>query len=92
MKTMGEEKPGEKELADIALVSYLACKGHKIKKIKRGKGKSLFVFDDTESLEADIMAYLNREATVDPLKFHETMRNLKSQAKPIGEAFKTTKT
>ena len=71
----------EKELSDIALVSYLACRDYKIKKIRKDREKSWFCFEDTESLEKDIMAFLNREATVDPLRFSETLRNLKSLAR-----------
>ncbi len=71
----------DKELSDIALVSYLACQDHKIKKIKKAGEKSWFIFEDTPELEKDIMAFLNREATVDPLRFSETLRNLKSLAR-----------
>jgi hypothetical protein len=70
-----------KELSDIALVSYLSCREYKIKKIRKAEGKSWFVFEDTIELEKDIMAFLNREAIVDPLRFSETLRNLKSLAK-----------
>jgi hypothetical protein len=37
----------DKELSDIALVSYLACQDHKIKKIKKTGEKSWFCFEDT---------------------------------------------
>lgn len=71
----------DKELSDIALVSYLACQDHKIKRIKKEGEKSWFCFEDTPVLEKDIMAFLNRDATVDPLRFSETLRNLKSLAR-----------
>jgi hypothetical protein len=75
------ETKKDKELSDIALVSYLACRDHKIKKIRKEKEKSWFCFEDTIALEEDTMAFLNREATVDPLRFSETLRNLKSLAR-----------
>jgi hypothetical protein len=71
----------EKELSDIAMVSYLACQEHKILRIRKQGDKSWFIFENTEALETDMMKFLNREATVDPLKFNETLRNLKSLAK-----------
>ncbi len=76
-----DAKVKDKELSDIALVSYLACREHKIKQIKKERDKSWFCFENTPELEKDIMAFLNREASVDPLKFSETLRNLKSLAR-----------
>jgi hypothetical protein len=70
-----------KELSDIALVAYLACKDYKIKEIRKDKEKSWFCFDETDELEKEIMTFLNRDAVVDPLRFSETLRNLKSLAR-----------
>ena len=78
---MIDEKVKYKELSDIALASYLSCREHKIKRIRKDKEKSWFCFDESPELEKDIMTFLNRDAVVDPLRFHETLRNLKSLAR-----------
>jgi len=72
-----------RKLWDISLVAYLVCQGFKIKNIERfkDKDKSAFVFDVTESLEKETLKFFNHEAQVDPLKFSETLRNLRSYAK-----------
>lgn len=70
-----------KKLSDISLVSYLRCKGFKIGKIEKQKEKSIFLFDEDDKLENEILKYYNHEAEIDPLKFSETLRNLKSLAK-----------
>lgn len=79
MEPNGENR--EKKLTDIALVTYLVCENFKIKKIERHKFKSLFIFDETKELKEAMLIFFNHEARVDPLKFSETLRNLKSLIK-----------
>lgn len=71
----------EKRLTDISLVAYLVSKEFKIKKIIKEKDKSIFHFESTEKLEEETLKFFNHEALVDPLKFSETLRNLRSYAK-----------
>ncbi len=70
-----------KKLSDIGLVTYLRCKGFKIKDIEKQSQKSVFLFEEDAKVENEILKYYNHEAEVDPLKFNETLRNLKSLAK-----------
>lgn len=70
-----------KKLTDISLVAYLVSKKFKIMKIDRAKDKSTFYFDLDEPLEEEILKYFNHDAVIDPLKFSETLRNLRSYAK-----------
>ena len=71
-----------KRLNDIGLVSFLTCKGFKIDKTERQKdNKLVFMFESDDKLEKAILEYYNHEAQIDPLKFNETLRNLKSLAK-----------
>lgn len=70
-----------KKLSDIGLVSYLRCKGFKIDKMERQKEKLIFLFESDDKLEKAILDYYNHDAQIDPLKFNETLRNLKSLAK-----------
>lgn len=67
-----------KEIHDLALASYLVTIGHKILSFKPERNKVIFVFEDSNNLEADILSFINRRASVDPLSFAEQMRNLKA--------------
>lgn len=71
----------EKGLTDISLVAYLVSIGIKMERISKGKDKSTFYFDQTDRLEHEILKYFNNNANVNPLKFSETLRNLRSYAK-----------
>lgn len=81
----GKEKPdiNEKSIVDIALVTYLSCQAFKIIRIDktRDKFKSYFIFENTTELNQAILRFFNKEATVEPNKYHETLRNLKSFAR-----------
>ncbi len=78
------ETKKEKSLADIALVTYLVCENFEIVRIdkpKQSTGKSFFVFNSTDELNAAILKFFNKQARVEPNLFHETLRNLKSYAR-----------
>jgi hypothetical protein len=88
----GDQMEREKKLTDISLVAYLVSKGFKIKRIDRTRMnfksiQSTFCFDAdfvdgaSDPLEEEILRYFNHEALIDPLKFSETLRNLRSYAK-----------
>jgi hypothetical protein len=70
---------------DIALVAYLVCEGYKVMSIDRegprGHDKSAFYFDSDEKLKIETLKFFNGEARVDPLKFNEALRSLRSYAK-----------
>jgi len=78
-----ENEVKDRKLADIALVTYLVCMDFKIKKIEKSKDKfkSFFCFEETPELKEAILKFFNREASVEPNQYHETLRNLKSYAK-----------
>ena len=67
-------------IGDLTLGTYLRHRGHKILKIDRDGQRSIFVFAATPALEADILAFYNGEARVEPLAFTELLRNLKAAA------------
>ena len=70
-----------KEITDLALASYLSAIGHQLISIKPGVGRKLiFVFQKSEVLERDVLAYFNRNGKVDALTYYETVRNLKALA------------
>ena len=68
----------EKRITDIGLATYLSCIGMAFKKIERSKFKSSFVYDTKPELQEETDKYFNHKALVDPLKYSETLRNLKS--------------
>lgn len=67
-----------KQIWDLALASYLVTIGHRIVKIEPDGRRSVFLFGESKDLDANILAFYNRAANVDPLSFAETMRNLKA--------------
>jgi hypothetical protein len=81
-ETHSQEKvKAEKKYTDISLVAYLVSQNFKMLKIKKDRDKSIFFFMDTQALEEETLKYFNHEAKIDPLKFSETLRNLRSYAK-----------
>lgn len=76
-----DEKKNERRLTDIALVAYLVCESFKMIRIDKRKDKSDFYFEESGELEQATLSYFNHEAKVDPLRFNETLRNLRSYAK-----------
>lgn len=81
MEKQSTEKDDERRLTDIALVAYLVCEGYKMLRIDRRKDKSDFYFENSSEIEVATLKYFNHEAKVDPLRFSETLRNLRSYAK-----------
>jgi len=77
-KIENRETKNEKRITDIALVTYLRCIGVEHKRIDRRQFKSTFLFDASPELEEETNKFFNHKATVDPLKYSETLRNLKS--------------
>ena len=68
-----------KEIHDLALASYLSTIGYKLISVKSRDGRKFaFSFEESATLEADILSFYNRTAKVDPLSFAEVMRNLKA--------------
>jgi hypothetical protein len=73
-----EVRRNEKRITDIALVTYLRCIGMEFLRVDRRQFKSTFIFAASKELEDETNKFFNHQATVDPLKYSETLRNLKS--------------
>jgi len=58
--------------SDIVLASTLVCHGHKICGTEREGKWVRFVFEETESLDADIGRYVKGALLVDPVEFLES--------------------
>ena len=69
------------QFQDIALATYLICRGHQMICDPKPAGNSrrfVFTFSKTDELQKDVLDYFNRRGSVPPLTFSETLRNLKS--------------
>jgi hypothetical protein len=70
-----------RKLTDISLITYLNCKGFKIKRIRKLGNQSFFYFEESNELDEEMLRFFNHEALVDPLYFSEMFRQLKNLAK-----------
>lgn len=73
--------PPEKNFStsDIALSAALKINDFKLLRVNRdGSNKAVFVFEDKPERPETVMRFANRELTVEPLRFMEEVRNLKS--------------
>jgi len=68
-----------KEISDLGLATFLNIINHQMIATPKANGhRSVFIFQASEKIEEDILAFYNRTARVDPLNFIETYRNLKA--------------
>ena len=72
--------PHEKNFStsDIALSALLRINEFKLLRVNRDGTKAVFVFADKPERSEIVMRCINREMTVEPLRFMEEIRNLKS--------------
>ena len=66
------------EIYDLPLVAYLTISNFPVTEIKAEGQKKFFLFRKTPALSRGILAFLNGEARVDPLRFAEQLRNLRA--------------
>ena len=64
--------------SDLALSAVLKISEFKLLRVNRDGSKAVFVFEDKPQRPETIMRFVNREMTVEPLRFMEEVRNLKS--------------
>ena len=67
--------------SDLTLSAYLKVSGVELIDVfSVGRGKSEFVFQDTDRRQKLVIDYLNNRATVDPLAYMNTLKSLKAMA------------
>ena len=64
--------------SDIALSAVLKISDFKLLRVIRDGSKAVFVFEDRPERPDTVMRFANREMKVEPLRFMEEVRNLKS--------------
>ncbi len=70
--------PTEREISDLTLAAFLSNQKHQIIRIEPRNGRSVFIFQSTPQLQRDEMRFFNREGSVEPLTFAETLRYFKA--------------
>ena len=63
---------------DFYLTAYLLAAGQSLLAHKRSNGLTTFTFEDSASLQSLCDAYYGGRALVDPVKYGNSVRNLKS--------------
>ena len=67
----------EKRTSDLPLAGFLSLR-YPVKRIEtNGGGRSTFVFETSDGLEEDVLTFLSRRASVEPMTFLEQVRALK---------------
>lgn len=64
--------------ADFYLSAYLLTKNYKLIEHTRTKGMTTFVFESTNDIQDAVTEYYTMNATVEPMKYGNSIRSLKS--------------
>lgn len=64
--------------SDIALSAVLKISEFKLLRVNRDLTKTVFIFEDKPERPKIVMRFVNREIVVEPIRFMEEIRNLKS--------------
>jgi len=64
--------------ADFYLASYLRCKSYELTDVRRDGPRCVFVFSDKPDRRETVMSYYGNKATVRPLEFVATIKQMKS--------------
>ena len=64
----------ERKITDLTLAAFLSSQHHEILRIEPFSGRSIFVFRSTPELGQDELRFFNRQGSVEPLTFAETLR------------------
>jgi len=64
----------EREITDLTLASYLSTLKHEILRIEPSNGRSVFIFKCSPKLAQDEIRFFNRQGSVEPMSFVETLR------------------
>ncbi len=65
------------ETRDFYLACYLKCQGYELIALRPEHGRKVFVFRDTSKRPGDVLAFFSDAATVPPLAFSTTIKDMK---------------
>jgi hypothetical protein len=74
------EKVGDKAMfmtSDFYLACFLRCAGYELLDLRAEGRRKIFVFQDRQTRRDDVMAFYSDAATVRPLSFAATIKDMK---------------
>ncbi len=79
MSTVHVEKSATSvfETRDFYLACFLRTSGYQLLDLRKNGHRKLFVFHDEPTRHSDVMAFYNDRATVAPLAFSSTIKDMK---------------
>ena len=79
MKASNNPAPEQQRIRDLGLVATLVCFDFAIKSTERDGQRVYFIFDDSHKLQACIDCYWADLIKIEPRKYCDTLRMLKSR-------------
>jgi hypothetical protein len=67
----------EYQTTEFYVACFLRHLGYRLLRMDGPKGQRVFVFEDTDTREEDVMRYYNDEARIPPLAYSQTIRDMK---------------
>ncbi len=77
-KVSGRWPPLAFETRDFYLACFLRCVGYELLDLRPEGRRRVFVFRDTDARRGDVMAFYGDGASVRPLAFSSTIKNMKA--------------
>lgn len=74
----GQRRPAAFETRDFYLACFLKCVGYELVDLRPEGRRRVFVFRDRSERRGDVMAYYGDGASVRPLAFSSTIKNMKA--------------
>jgi hypothetical protein len=74
----GPGPPAAFETRDFYLACFLRCVGYKLLDLRPEGRRRVFVFRDTDARRGDVMAFYGGGASVRPLAFSSTIKDMKA--------------
>ena len=74
----GRLPPATFETRDFYLASFLRCIGYDLLDLRSEGRRRVFVFRDTDTRRGDVMAFYRDGASVRPLAFSSTIKDMKA--------------
>ena len=68
----------EFETRDLYLACFLRCVGYELLDLRSEGRRRVFVFKDTDARRGDVMAFYGDGASVRPLAFSSTIKDMKA--------------
>ncbi len=74
----GQRRPAPFETRDFYLACFLRCVGYELLDLRPEGRRRVFVFRDSDARRGDVMAFYGDGASVRPLAFSSTIKDMKA--------------